>query len=145
MKILIGVLIVVMAMTAFGQKKIYQIKDNKGNVIMETSDVLVLETIVIPPPQVYQLTSGSADTLRDLIMKILPKHRLPFYSIEWDTPSELSVRAGRITLNKTEKGNEKLIIDSYSKAWLESKYPGIIDLYTTKAMACSTKATTRHY
>ena len=142
MKSIIGLLVVALVTMSFGQRQVFQVKDAKGNVIFETSDPIVLETVVIPPPQVINLIPGSADTLKAMILKVLPKYRLPFYSMEWDTPSELSNRAGRITLNNAEKGNERLIIDSYSKTWLEARYPGLIEMYTAKTLACSTKTTT---
>jgi len=126
MKSITGLLIVLLSVMAFGQRQVFQVKDAEGDIIFESFDSMVVQSYVVPPPEVITLIPGSADTLRDLILKEIPKHRLPFYSIEWETPGEDAMRKGRIILNNAEKGRELLIVDSFSKDWIETKFPGII-------------------
>lgn len=104
---------------------IYQLKDSKGTIIMESNDPITVTKYTPPPPIILILKPGVADSLKNILIKKLPDYKLPFYSISWSI--SVNMQPGTITINKNESGKDLLILNSFGKLWLETAFPGILD------------------
>jgi hypothetical protein len=114
--------------------KSYRVRDNTGNLIIETQDSVLITKmsnvkveVIDQPLKLYTLQS---DSLLDNIKFILEKKvgadaqakAVYFYTIEWVVPG-----GGHVTLNKSPKTKPVLIADWKAQRWLRENIPGVLD------------------
>lgn len=114
--------------------KSYRVRDNAGNIIIETQDsVLVTKMsnvkveVIDQPLKLYTLQSDSIlDNLKSILEKKLGSDAqakaVYFYTIEWVVPG-----GGHVTLNKSPKMKPVLIADWKAQRWLHENMPGVLD------------------
>jgi DNA mismatch repair ATPase MutL len=112
----------------------YRVRDNAGNLIIETEDSLLVAKmsnvkveVIDQPLKLYTLQNDSMmDNLKFILEKKLgadaQAKAVYFYNIEWIVPG-----GGHVTLNKSRKTKPVLIADWKAQRWLRENVPGILD------------------
>jgi hypothetical protein len=112
--------------------RIYLIKDKTGNLLLETTDTVLVKQFsnvivdsVDQTPRVIVINdTASVESINTIIEhKILKTEKAIFYySKEWKTPNN-----GYMTLNKNAKLKSTLIVDGLALLWLKSTIPALFD------------------
>jgi hypothetical protein len=112
----------------------YRVRDNAGNLIIETEDSILVAKmsnvkieVIDQPLKLYTLQNDSMmDNLKFILEKKLgadaQAKAVYFYTIEWVVPG-----GGHVTLNKSRKTKPVLIADWKAQRWLRENVPGILD------------------
>ena len=111
------------SLSAAESEKIYRAEDKAGNLILETSDSLLVKQLSNVKIKTFEnpvkLITLDGDTVADGLKFVLekklgnPKSLANYYSITWQTPN-----GGTVTLNKHPSAKSVLIASFKARQWL---------------------------